>query len=198
MVGPKPGKNPRTGMMWILLGSPAAALPIPLWVISGRVPKPLDGEITAPICDEAQKIAAYLYSEPEFSKAINTFRLARWLEHIDPVETRVFALVADKEKEWGEADPDSQMAAAPTDTICSLVLATYSKFRRKLSTYLKPDISVLPTIQKRGAFRFPIPGSFQVYDVTGRKVTKLPPSAGVLIILSTDTLPSLKVLIVPD
>ena len=179
MVGPEPNKSLNTSMIWVLLGAPIATLPIPLWIKAGKIPKELDGHLSASICDEAQRLRDFLYPLSEFPNAINTFRLAQWLDHIAPVESTIFDLVARHESIWGSSGPDSTSAAGLTEEICTLVLRTYQDFYSKI----EPErATVNPFAQKSCPATIlysslDLPGNARVYDVSGRKAP-LPLSSG--------------------
>lgn len=184
MVGPAPGAQPRTGMMWVLLGQPVATLPIPLWEVAETVPPLLDGTITAPICDEAQRLVSYLYPLPEHPKAINTQRLARWLQFIAPIESTIFELVARYEAEWGSTGPSREAARALTDSICQLVLATYQNFWQtvELEHQYPKEHPPMTTIHSNT-----LPAtSLTLYDVTGR-IANPSRSAGLFFALKDGT-----------
>lgn len=180
MVGPQPGKNPNTSMIWVLLGAPIATLPVPLWVKGGRVPNELDGDITAPICDEAQRLRDYLYPLPEFPNAINTFRLTSWLEHIAPVESMIFNIVTYHESLWAESGPDSMSAARLSSEICTLVLRTYQEFWDKIQPSHFP-------LTRFSTPTFTFTSSSSFFDVAGRKAT--PPIADGVYFLYTEKQP---------
>ncbi len=179
MVAPLPGASPLTGMMWVLLGEPIASLPIPLWVCAETVPELLDGKFTAPLCDEAQKLTRYFYSDPAFPRAINTYRLVQWLEHSAPVESTIFALVKEKQTAWGNSPPPPESAHSLTETICQLALDTYQKFWEKIDPE-NPAITLNTIIIPSPAtlHQFTAPG-FTIYDPLGRKIKNPPGAAGI-------------------
>ncbi len=194
IVAPAPGASPASGMIWVLLGEPIASLPVPLWLSAETVPGAMDGKITAPLCDEAQKLTRYLYSDPNFPKAVNTFRLARWLEHIAPVESTIFATVREKEAQWGLSGPPPESARALTESICQLVLNTYQEFWKNIDLEMLPlalKSIVLPSPGTAG--RLPAPG-FTLYDPLGRRVTHKPKSAGIFFLYNGRTRQRLVVL----
>jgi len=176
MVGPKPGTSPNTGMMWILLGSPLASIPIPLWVNGGVVPAELNGTNTALLCDEAKKVFNWLCPLRDYQKAINTFRLAQWLNHIAPIESTIFQMVAARESSWGLVGPDSIQAKELTSEICELVVKTYKVFWERL----EPERISIPfrgySPRARTFYRqvlLTIMG--KVYDPSGRRVSSFTP-----------------------
>jgi len=180
MVGPKPGSSPNTGMMWVLLGSPLATLPIPLWVQGGMVPAELNGEYTAILCDEAKRLFNWLCPAPDFPKAVNSFRLARWLDYIAPVESAIFELVAENERSWGTSGPDDEAAAALTKMICQLVIQTYQDFWEENEPKFEPEKRRIKLgFVQPGSLGVVVPGIVnRVFDVTGRRINK--PAAGVI------------------
>ncbi|MGQ9678503.1 MAG: carcinine hydrolase/isopenicillin-N N-acyltransferase family protein [bacterium] len=182
MVGPAAGENPYTGMVWVLLGQPIATLPIPIWVAAETVPYYLDGAITSPICDESQKLVAYLHPLPEHPKAVNTFRLTRWLEFIAPVESAIFDLVSQYETNWRPNSPDRDEARTLTDSICRLVLTTYNNFWQTVET--EESVLLKPGPKKTVYFKTPSLNSFSIFDITGRAVE--PSRAKGVVFLLTD------------
>ncbi len=180
MVGPRPGTGPGTGMMWIMLGCPVAALPVPVWVVTAGLPEAVDGTARAELCDEAQRLFCWFYPDPDWPRAINTFRLSRWLEHIAPVESTIFALVAEKEREWGAAGPDPVAARSLTEAVCQLVINTYQRFWELVEsdpTLVAPAgrENYVATIQ-RGDLN--ISGRAAIYDVAGRRLIEEEPTPG--------------------
>ena len=128
IVGPRPGGAGTTGMMWVLLGSPIATIPVPVWVNGRATPAPLNGPVRAPICDEAGLVHKYLCSDPDHPTAINTFRLAELLARFARTETTIFSLVARQESLWGTSGPDSTQAFQTTTAACNLTLAAYRDY----------------------------------------------------------------------
>jgi hypothetical protein len=190
IVGPAPAACVGTGMMWVLLGSPLATLPVPLWVSSGKVPVELNGENTAIICDEAKKLFNWLCPDPDFPKAVNTFRLARWLEHIAPLEDSIFRAVADSERVWGPAGPDAQSAAALTAAVCQQIVRSYQEFWDENEPKFEPERQrmVLTAYQPKRTVTFgsmPAGSAVRVYDVTGRSITV--PATGVFFLIENNS-----------
>jgi len=184
MVGPQPGCSPRTTMMWILLGEPVATLPVPLWVQAGTPPEELDGDLTAKICDEAQQLCAWLYPEPEFPRAINTFRLARWLDYIAETESKLWALFERNESLFSETGPDSATAARLTQECCNLLIDAYQHFWNSVEPErtpleLKTRPKTIPTLQNSS---LKLDGAWVLFDATGRKVTT-PVTAGLFFLI---------------
>lgn len=184
MVGPAGGELPHTGMVWVLLGQPIATLPIPLWVAAETVPPYLDGNLTSPICDESQKLVAYLYPLPEHPRAVNTFRLARWLQFIAPVESTIFDLVFRYEINWRPHGPSRDEVRTLTDSICRLVLTTYNTFWQTVETEESPLFKPGPktTVQLKTLSL----NSFRIFDITGR-VLEPSRAKGVVILLKDRT-----------
>ncbi|MGC9111442.1 MAG: carcinine hydrolase/isopenicillin-N N-acyltransferase family protein [candidate division WOR-3 bacterium] len=186
MVGPRPDASSNTGMMWVLLGSPLATLPIPLWVRGGMVPEELNGKNTAIICEEAKRLFNWLCPDPDFPKAVNTFRLVRWLEFIAPREDSIFRLVADSERLWGPAGPDAQSAAELTAAVCQQVIRTYQEFWQKNEPE-KSEIILTTTQPERAATfgRLHTGNAVRIYDVTGRRITL--PATGIFLLIEDNS-----------
>ncbi len=183
MVGPRAGAAPKTGMMWILLGSPLASIPIPLWVVGGEVPEELNGTKTALICEEAKRVLNWLCPLRDYPKAINTFRLSQWLSYIAPIESTIFQLVAEQEKIWGDSGPDSVEARRLTGEICELVVKTYNDFWNRLKTErialpARDYITRNCTFYNQHSF---LPDKGRVYDSAGRLVSRV--SSGVFFVV---------------
>ncbi len=54
--GVKPGDDPRTATMWVILGEPVTSIAVPLWVAAGPPPEPLWQGRDAPIVQEALRL----------------------------------------------------------------------------------------------------------------------------------------------
>ncbi|MEO0009592.1 MAG: carcinine hydrolase/isopenicillin-N N-acyltransferase family protein [candidate division WOR-3 bacterium] len=188
MVGPQPGASPNTGMMWVLLGSPLATIPVPLWIQGGAVPKELNGANTALLCDEAKRLFSWLCPDPDFPKAVNTFRLARWLDYIATRESIILQLVAEKEQEWGPDGPDSLAAAQLTRYVCQLAVAAYQEFWQENDPKFDAESErARLTVQRSGRTEtlHRLPPRIRLFDVAGRRVFQYQP--GVMIICDDST-----------
>jgi hypothetical protein len=185
MVGNRPGEPASSGMMWILLGSPDVALPVPAWVQAGPVPSWLDGPSTAAICDEARALLQYVRSDPDHPEAVNTFCLDAVRRAFAARESTVFAMVGAAQARWPAAVPDSAAAAALTASVCDTVLAAYhdfwsERFRVGQDTQPRPELIVRPTVTPRRVI-LPLPESTNrvlVYDAMGRRVADFRVVAG--------------------
>ncbi len=185
MVGNRPGEPASSGMMWILLGSPDAALPVPAWVQAGPVPAWLDGPSTAAICDEARALLQYIRSDPGHPEAVNTFCLDAVRRAFAARESTIFSMVGAAQADWPAAVPDSAAAAALTASVCDTVLAAYhdfwaERFRVGQDTQPRPELIVRPTVTPRRVI-LPLPESTNrvtVYDATGRRVADFRVVAG--------------------
>ncbi|MEO0079071.1 MAG: hypothetical protein ABIK44_00115 [candidate division WOR-3 bacterium] len=185
LVGPRPDRPAAAGMMWVLLGSPLATLPIPVWVSAGRVPNALNGQFRSQICDEAQLLYRYLCSDPNHPDAINTFRLADLLAEFARTESTIFSLVAQKESIWGPAGPTPAQAESTTTTICNLVLAAYTSFWENLARTQRKDVPklcIIPTISRNSVTLTWPTGTevrwVRVYNSAGQLVHQRSPVSG--------------------
>ncbi|HUT07855.1 MAG TPA: SagB/ThcOx family dehydrogenase [Candidatus Latescibacteria bacterium] len=59
---PSPDKA-HLATMWVILGQPSAGVAVPVWPAAGKVPAPTAGPGTAPLCDFARALVAYLYPD---------------------------------------------------------------------------------------------------------------------------------------
>jgi len=188
MVGRRPGEPVSTGMMWIMLGAPDVALPVPLWVQGGPVPGALNGPERSPICDEAISLRQYVLSSPEHRSAANTFCMAAVERCFAGTESGIFELVRRREDEWAGTGPDSAQAAAVSGQACDAVLAAYEEFwRQSDQSGIAPAESGLvpvPSLTRRH-LDIRLPGGStraQVYDAQGRLVASVSsPCAGGLV-----------------
>lgn len=185
MVGPEPGGPASRGMMWILLGAPEAALPIPLWVQGGPVPEAMNGPLRSQICDAAIRVRDFIRSDPQRPTAVNTFRLHLIRSKLAPVESTLLRMVADSEAVWPYG-PSADQARRLTATACELVLQAYIDLWDTLSRYEWGDSSFRaarqtppPPVIGRNLVQLTLPGadwqgSVRVADAFGRTVAVFP------------------------
>jgi len=177
MVGNRPGEPASSGMMWILLGSPDVAMPVPAWVRSGPVPAALNGPATAQLCDEAKALLQYVRSDPDHPEAVNTFCVRAVQDAFAARESCIFATVQVGQAGWPLSSPDSAQAATLTASVCDTALAAYrdfwrERFRTGQDTLPKPELVVRPTVGQSRVM-LPLPESASrvaVYDAQGRRV----------------------------
>ncbi|UCG41973.1 MAG: hypothetical protein JSU73_08780, partial [candidate division WOR-3 bacterium] len=128
MVGPKPGDPAGTAMMWIMLGTPFIALPVPMWVNGGTLPEDLDGDETSEICDRANDLRNYIFPDPDFPSALNTFSVHAALRFLAPTEANIFEMVREAQERWAGQKPDSAEAWNVTARACEQVIDAYDAF----------------------------------------------------------------------
>lgn len=187
MVGPKPGDPPGTGMMWIMLGTPFVAMPVPMWVSGGTLPGALDGEETSEICDRAVDLRNYIFPDPAFPSAVNTFSVNAALGFLAPTEVNIFETVRRAQDRWAGQTPDSAEAWNVTASACERVIDAYDAFLGQFDwvvagTEHAPDGRTtvvrdqLVARMPRGVDRV------RVHDVQGRLVAglSLPPGSDLL------------------
>jgi len=186
MVGPKPGEPAARGMMWILLGAPEVALPIPVWVQGGPVPAPLNGPERSEICDRAIALRGYVRDNSQYPEAINTFHMLYALSSFAETESTLFDMVAAAESLWPQGIPPEE-ANAITERACNLVLDAYDGFWVRPSRArvgCVPDtLSPAQATIVGGAIRLGLPvsgrsGVARVFDASGRQVARLPVLSG--------------------
>jgi hypothetical protein len=185
MIGPRPGEPTSRGMMWILLGTPEAALPVPLWVQGGQVPEALNGPGSSIICDEAIGIRDFLRSDAEHPTAVNTFRLCVVRRVLAAVESTLLAMVADSEAVW-TSGPTAGQAHDLTAAACEIVLQGYADLWDEINRHAwgsglpgvagrtKPQPSI-----SRETVRVTVPGAgwhgpVSICDALGRRVAHFP------------------------
>jgi hypothetical protein len=185
MIGPRPGEPASRGMMWILLGAPEAALPIPLWVRGGEVPGAMNGNRSSIICDEAIGVRDFLRSDPSHPTAVNTFRLCAVRSGLAAVESTLLAMVADSEAVWPDG-PSAGQAYSLTATACDAVLQGYTDLWDEINSHHwgsglpgaagqakhEPNIS-------RETVRVTVPGTnwhgpVSIFNALGRRVAYFP------------------------
>lgn len=108
--GVKPGMNPELTTMWTVLGYPPVSVALPVWVKTGRIPELLGASAAtgvAPLCEQAVLLKRQVFPIKRGSGQ----RYFNWhvlcnrgekgiLQVIQPLEDRVMALFAGKQKEW--------------------------------------------------------------------------------------------------
>jgi hypothetical protein len=108
---PSPDKA-HLATMWVILGQPCAGVAVPVWPAAGKVPAPTAGPGTAPLCDFARALAAYLYPDRRghMSQYLSVSRLRTYGGEGVPakllrVENEVIARTAAKLAEWEKKRP---------------------------------------------------------------------------------------------
>ncbi len=69
------GESPILATLWAGLGKPVSTIPVPLWVYSGSTPWEVNGDSTALICDNANRIFNRLINPYLNEDALNTYQL---------------------------------------------------------------------------------------------------------------------------
>ncbi|MFG0242930.1 MAG: peptidase C45 [Phycisphaerales bacterium JB054] len=59
--GVRPGEDPRTATMWVMLGEPSLSIAVPAWAAMERTSPVADGPETSPLCDAAELLRARVY-----------------------------------------------------------------------------------------------------------------------------------------
>jgi hypothetical protein len=72
--GVLPQESELLSTMWTMLGSPAAAITVPYWVV-GSTPSYANGSSSAPLCDISLQIQAELFDYPESAYYIDSYKL---------------------------------------------------------------------------------------------------------------------------
>jgi hypothetical protein len=175
-------------MMWILLGTPDVALPIPLWVQGGAPPEALNGTDGSEVCDEAIAVREFVRHDPYNENAVNTFRLARVLDILAPTESLIFRAVADSEAAWPQG-PSPEQAANLTAWCTNVVLDAYLGLWDELNHQgwgitipHEPKYKPGPNIT-RDTIHVSVPASgvsgvVRICDITGRTLTSMPYGPG--------------------
>lgn len=180
MVGRKPGAGPGTGMMWMLLGSPLAAVPVPVWVQEGMLPFPLDGPYGSSLCDEAIAVHAYIHSSPEYPRAVNTNSAYAVERSFAVLESSIISRTEERESAWAEAGPTRDEALAFTQKVCQDIMFAYGDFWEqfdiaRVTGSQKPRPRVLPSHTGKD-LAIILPGGesrISVIDASGRRVASL-------------------------
>lgn len=180
MVGRQLGCPVGSSMMWVLLGSPDVALPVPLWVAAGKVPTALDGPVRSAICDEAARVHSYIHSDPKHPAAVNTRALAHVQNFFAPVESTIFAIVESAATSWLDRSPLPEQASALSDTVCEMVLSAYVRFWETLEQ--EKPLPLWPgrvvTAGRGSEVLFQLPKGFsirqlRIYDITGQQKARI-------------------------
>ena len=187
MVGPGPGDPPGTGMMWIMLGTPFISVPVPMWVSGGTLPEALDGEETSEVCDRAIDLRSYIFPDPAFPSAVNTFSVSAALGFLAPTEANIFEMVGEAQVRWAGQTPDSAEAWNVTASACEQVIDAYDAFLAQFD-WVVANSALTPagrTTVVRDQFAARMPRGVdrvRVHDVQGRLVAglSLPPGSDLL------------------
>jgi hypothetical protein len=187
MVGPKPGEPSGTGMMWIMLGTPFVAIPVPMWASGGTLPQAVDGDETSEICDRAIDLRNYIFPDPGLPSAVNTFSVNAALGFFAPTEANIFEMVREAQARWAGRTPDSAEAWNVTASACEQVIDAYDAFLGQFDWVVAgpeqvPD-SRMTLVRDQLVARMPRGvDRVRVYDAQGRLVAglSLPPGTDLL------------------
>ena len=78
--GVSPGESALLTTLWAVLGQPATGISVPYWPV-GKTPSLADGEITAPLCDLANKIKSIVFVQAvdpttgQFTEFVDSYKL---------------------------------------------------------------------------------------------------------------------------
>ncbi|MBN2448560.1 MAG: hypothetical protein JXO22_17665 [Phycisphaerae bacterium] len=73
--GVKPGEDPRTATMWVILGEPSLSVAVPTWVAMGGTSQIVDGPETSPLSDAAEELRRRVYTGTDDDMRLDAARL---------------------------------------------------------------------------------------------------------------------------
>lgn len=120
--GAKPGEDPRTATMWVLLGEPSLSVAIPTWVAMGKTSPLVDGETTSPLCDVAERIRAQLYVETQNGPRLEREALPTLWRELLPTEEEILAETSRALDAWRSRGVDGEDMFARHETCCRRAL----------------------------------------------------------------------------
>jgi hypothetical protein len=132
---PSPEKS-HLATMWVILGQPVAGVAVPVWPGAGRVPGPTAGSPTAPLCDLARSLVAYLYPDRRgrMPQYLSVTRLRTYGGEGLPakrqrVEDEALARTAAQLARWGSTKPSAAEVAAFQEAVA---VAAYEAWKKEL------------------------------------------------------------------
>ena len=119
--GVLPGEDPRFTTMWAILGQPASSIAVPYWPVA-ETPPESNGNSTAPLCDEANKIKSLLFDYLPNTAYIDSYKLrdengnGLWARTF-PAEDSIFTATEARLADWqqGPSLPLSEMETTESE-----------------------------------------------------------------------------------
>lgn len=130
--GVQSGENPALATLWAFPMAVEFGVALPFWVTAGRTPQEVNGNPTAPLCDEGLRLKALAQLGLEEYKALNTYILVDGCGgglHMTtfPLEDSVFCRADSALAVWRAAgEPDSAGMAELTAQLADMAYATLS------------------------------------------------------------------------
>jgi len=126
-----PGK-PDLTTFWIILGEPAVALAVPLWVSAGTVPALIDSAGYSKLNERFTQIRRYVYPDTSFPAYLDPQRLSYIRRQFVPVQQRIFRMTRRKLMHWQRKPPQPQEVSKFQDAIVSVADRAARKLQQKL------------------------------------------------------------------
>jgi len=114
--GVAPGDTSALTTLWAGLGQPVSTIPVPLWIRAGSIPREVDGNPTALICDIANRIAQRLINPLVYEGALDTYQLldgrgGGLFTITRPAMDSIFQTTEELLRQWQQELPDSNAMA---------------------------------------------------------------------------------------
>ncbi len=120
--GAKPGEDPLTATMWVVLGEPALSVAVPVWVAAGGTSKLVDGPKTSPISDAAQQVRGVLYEDTTEGPRLDTSKRDALQVRTLALETRMLRSIESNLERWRTKGVEPTEMRAAHDSACGAVL----------------------------------------------------------------------------
>ncbi|NOY76746.1 MAG: hypothetical protein GXO76_02625, partial [Calditrichaeota bacterium] len=141
--GVLPDEDPRFTTLWAILGQPASSIAVPYWPI-GETPPEADGDPTAPLCDEANRIKSLLFDYTPNTAYIDSYKLrdengnGLWARTF-PAEDSIFTATEARLADWQQAAsfPASELEATESE-MAGYALRKLKQAYRGLATSISP------------------------------------------------------------
>jgi hypothetical protein len=126
-----PGK-PELTTFWMILGEPAVALAVPLWVSAGAVPELIDSAGYSKLNERFTQIRRYVYPDTSFPAYLDPQRLLYIRRQLMPVQQRIFLMTRRKLTHWQRRPPQPQEMSKFQDAMVSVADRAARKLQQKL------------------------------------------------------------------
>lgn len=136
-----PPEAPALATFWIILGEPATALALPLWVAAGVVPQLVDSAGYAPTNRLFTQIRAYAYPDTAAPQYVDTERLIFIQKYLKAAQSKIFKATARRLQQWQTKPPTSEEMVLMQNQMADIAYRASQNCLRKLSQkYPQPTI----------------------------------------------------------
>ena len=144
--GVLPNERAILSTMWAMLGQPAAAITVPYWPVGKTPTAAYNSSKTAPLCDMALNIKAYLFDYPADDDYIDSYKLrdengnGLWA-YTFPAEDSILIAAQQKLDQWRQYLPPTNEILSEETNYANYALSILTQAYDKLMTSIQPEIT---------------------------------------------------------